>query len=293
MPTGLNTTGTLTQALDSVTDAGRVIRPFANVMGKYVDMRRLESNTGLKFDEVALSQLTASNITETSDLEQNPQQLVSSLFQIEPILIGMSVFKSDLLDMRISKKVAAEIGQLTEMALAHKKDVDQVAAAQTASTDLGTAGNPMSASLVSAAVSRIRGNSTEHWDGPVAVVMRTFQLKDIQDEGVAGFGTYPVSGGVTEEFMRRGFAGTLFGADIVTDDNISVDSADDAIAFAFASGTGGAIVHVEGMSAKRSVVRKENIGAGGEYLYAVDQYGLGVRQQAQLFAITADSSVPA
>ena len=292
MPSGYNTTATMADSIDDINDSARVYREYANVMGKLVDMTRLPEHSGLKWDEIALSKLTASDITELTDLEQNPQQFVDTRFSVQPTLIGMSVFKTDLMEMRINAKVAAQLGVLTENAMARKKDIDHILAAQTATTDLGTAGNPMSSSLVSAAVSRIRGNATEPWDGPVATVMRTFQLKDIQDEGVAGFGTYPTSPGMTETFMRKGFEGTLFGASVYTDDNITVDGSDDAIAFAFAAGTGGALVHVEGASARRKVVRKENIGGGAEILYVTDQYGIGVRQQAWIYAITADSSSP-
>ena len=293
MPSGYNTTATLADSLDDIKDKARAVREYANVMGKLVDMTRLPSNTGLKFDEIALSKLTASNITELTDLEQNPQQIVDTLFQVQPTQVGMSVFRTDLMLMRISSKVAAQIGVLTENAMARKKDIDLIAAAQTATTDLGTANNAMNSALVSAAVSRIKGNTTEPWDGSVAVVMKTFHAKDIQDEGVAGWGTYPTTGGsMTESFMRKGFEGPLFGASVYTDDNISVDGSDDSIAVAFASGVGGALVCVEGESARRVVVRKENIGTGAEILYCTDSYGTGVRQQAWIYAITADASSP-
>lgn len=292
MPSGYNTTSTLADSLDDIKDSARAVREYANVMGKLVDMNRLPNNTGLKWDEVALSRLTASNIDQLTDLELNPQQIVDTLFSVQPTEVGMSIFKTDLVDMRINSKVAGQIGVLTENAMARKKDLDLIAAAQTATTDLGTANNPMSSSLVSAAVARIKGNATEPWDGSIATVMTSFQLKDIQDEGVAGFGTYPTSPGMTETFMRKGYEGPLFGSSVYSDDNIAVDGSGDAIAVVFASGSGGALAHVEGMEARRKVVRKENIGVGAEILYATDQYGTGVRQQAWIYAITADSSSP-
>ena len=293
MATGPNTVGTFSDSLDDVRSSARTIKEFANIMGRLVDTTRLEANIGLDWKEVLLNKLSASNITELTDLEENPQQIVDSLFTIRPTLVGMSVFTTDLVKLRITKKVAEKLGVLMEQAMARKVDVDIIAAAQGATTDLGTANNPMSSDLVSAAVSIIRGNTTEPWDGAVATVMKTFQLKDIQDEGVSGFGTYPVSGGVTEAWLRKGFKGDLFDSAVYTDDNISVDSSDDAVAFVFASGPGSAIVHVTGQESRYVTERKEGIGSGAEIMYATNQYGLGIRQQAWIRAITADASTPA
>ena len=292
MPTGWNTTNTFSDSMDDIRDSARTVREFANVMGRLVDMERLESNTGLNWKEIALSKLTAQNIQETTDLEENPQEIVDSLFTVELTQVGMSVFMTDLAKVRITTKVASKLGVLTENAMARKKDIDYIAIAQSATTDLGTAGNPMSSDLISAAVANVKGNTTEPWDGVIHAVMKTFQLKDLQDEGVAGLGTYPIPQGLTEQFMRKGFSGTLFGANIHTDDNISVDSSDDAIAFVFGGGAGGAIVAVEGVEARRVTERKEGIGGGAEIMYCTDQYGTGVRQQAWMRAITADSAAP-
>ena len=294
MATAPNTVGTFADSLDDIRDAARTIREFANVMGRLVDTTRLENNTGTSWKEVVLQKLTASNIDELTDLEQNPQAIIDSLFAVAPTLVGMSLFMTDRAKVRINAKVAAKIGVLTENAMARKVDIDLLAIGQSATTDQGAASSPMSSDIVSAAVANIRGNSTEPWDdGPIAVVLKTFQIKDIQDEGVAGWGTYPTTGGsITESFLRKGFEGDLFGASIYRDDNISVDSADDAIGIAFASGAGGAIVNVTGMEARRVTDRKENIGGGAEIMYNTDEYGTGIRQQAWIRAITTDASAP-
>lgn len=295
MATGPNTTGTFNDSLDDIRSAARTAREFANVMARLVDTTRLEDNTGLSWKEVLLAKLYATNIDELTDLEQSPQEILDSLFTVTPTMVGMSVFMSDRAKVRINAKVAAKIGVLTENAMARKADIDMISAAQGATSDLGAAGNPMASDLISAAVSNIQGNTTEPWDGPIAVVMRTFQLKDIQDEGVGGFGTFPTSGAdtITEQFLRKGFSGELYGASINRDDNITVDSADDAIAFAFASGPGGAIVNITGVESRRKTDRKEGIGGGAEIMYATDEYGLGIRLQSWIRAITADSSAPA
>ncbi len=294
MPTGQNTTGTFNDSLDDIRAAARTVREYANVMGGLVDVTRLENNTGLNWKEVVLSKLYASSIEELTDLEQSPQEIIDALFTIAPTMVGMSMFMTDRAKVRINSKVAAKIGVLTENAMARKVDIDLIAIGQAASTDLGSAGNPMASDLISAAVANLRGNTTEPWDGPIATVMKTFQLKDIQDEGVGGFGTYPTAGAdtLTEQFLRKGFKGELYDSEIRTDDNMSVDSSDDAIAFVFGSGPGGAIVEVTGMESRRKSERKENIGGGAEIMYATDEYGTGIRQQAWMRAITSDSSAP-
>lgn len=292
MPSGWNTVNTFSDSLDDIKDSARTTREFANVMGRIVDMERLENHAGLNWDEVTLAKLSASNIDETTDLDENPQEIVDSLFTVTPTLVGMSVFMTDLARIRINAKVAAQLGVLTENAMARKKDIDLLAIGQSATTDLGTAGNPMASDIISAGVARIGSNSTEPWDGPVAAVLKGFHIKDLQDEGVAGFGTYPVPQGLTEQFYRKGFQGDVSGASVYKDDNISTDSADDAIAFVFGSGPGGAIVHVEGMEARRVTKREEGIGAGAEILYCTDQYGTGIRQQVWIYAMTADAASP-
>lgn len=293
MATGPNTTNTFTDSMDDIRAAARTIREYDTVMGRLVDTTRLEENTGMNWREAVLQKLSAQGIDELTDLEQNPQEILDSLFSIAPTLVGMSVFMTDRAKVRISKVVAAKLGVLTENAMLRKADVDMIAAGQAATTDLGTAGNPFTSDLISAATAIVKGNTTEPWDGPVATVARTFQIKDLQDEGVSGYGTYPTTGGsITESFLRDGYSGPLYGSSIEADDNMSVDTSDDAIAFAFARGNGGAIVRVTGMAARRVTVRKENIGGGAEIMYATDEYGLGIRQQAWIRAITADSSTP-
>ena len=294
MPSGPNTVGSLADSMDDVRSSARTIREYANIMGRLVDTTRLEVGNGTDWKEVTLNKLTASGIEELTDLEQNPQQIVDSLFTIRPTLVGMSVFMTDLAKIRISAVVAAKLGVLTENAMARKSDVDIIAAAQAATTDLGTANNPMASDLISAGSAIIKGNTTEPWDGPIAVVMKSFQLKDIQDEGVAGFGTYPVpSDSLTADWLKHCYSGPLYKSDVYSDDNISVDGSDDSIAFIFASGANGAIVQVTGQEARRVTERKEGIGGGAEIMYNTDQYGLGIRQQAWIRAITADSSTPA
>jgi hypothetical protein len=289
MPSGVTDSGVLADSLPTVIDSARTVRPFAGVMPRLVDVNRLEEGTGLDWNEIALSQLAAQDINEDTELK-NHQQLVDTLFSITPSQVGLSIKFTDRAKRRISKKVMAQTGVLGQQAMNTKKDVNLLAVGAAATTDLGTASNPMVSTLVSAGVARIMGNTTEPGDEmPKYLVATSFHIKDLQDEIVSGLGTYPVPAGLTEETYRRGFAGSLFNAESYRDDNISVDSGDDAIAIVF--GKMG-IVHVEGYSPRATTVRDEFYGGGTDILVMYDEYATGIRQQAWVYAITADSASP-
>jgi hypothetical protein len=293
LPTGITTTGVLADSLDDIRSSARVIREYGPVMARLVDTTRLKDGIGLDWKEVFLNKITAMNIDELTDLEQSPQEIVDGVFSIRPTAVGLSMFVTDRTKRRINPLVAAKMGVLAENAMSRKKDIDLIAIAQTFTVDLGTAGQPMESGFVSAAVSRIANNTTEPWDGPTATVLHGFQKKDIQDEIVAGIGTYTVPVGLSQDVFLKGFSGgTLYDSSLWVDGNIPVDASDDAIGFTFASGANGAIVHVEGMESRMITERKENIGTGAEIMYATDEYGTGIRQNAWGFTYTTDATAP-
>ena len=289
MPSGVTTTNTLSDSLPTVLQSARVIREFAGVMPRLVDRKRVGTGEGLNFNEIALSQLTAQNITETTKLE-NHQQLVDTLFSLQPSQVGLSIKITDRSKRKIAQNVAGLIGTLGQRAMQTKKDKNLLAIGASATTDLGTAGNPMTLGLVSAASSRITGNTTEPGvDMPKYFVGKSFHMKDLYDEITAGIGTYPIPAGLTEQTFRSGFKGSIMDVEAYVDDNITVDSSDDAIAMIF--GRDG-IVHVEGMSPTAYTDRDNSYGGGAEVMYMYDEYGTGIRQQVWIYAATADVTAP-
>lgn len=288
MPTGVTNTGALADSLPTVIQSARIVREFAGVMPRLVDRRTLGTGEGLNWNEIALSQLTAQDITENTKLE-NHQQLVDTLFSVTPAQVGLSIKVTDRMKKKISQNVAALIGSLGQKAMNTKKDKNLLAIGSTATTDLGAAGNPMTIGLISAASSRITGNTTEHGnDMPKYFVGKSFHMKDIYDEIIAGIGTYPIPSGLTADVFRNGFQGSIFNVEAYIDDNITVDASDDAIAMVFGKD---AIVHVEVGSAAYTD-RDNAYGGGAEVMYMYDEYATGVRQQAWLYAITADVTAP-
>lgn len=288
MAIGVTNTGALADSLPTVIQSARIVREFAGVMPRLVDRRTLGTGEGLNWNEIALSQLTAQDITENTKLE-NHQQLVDTLFSVTPAQVGLSIKVTDRMKKKISQNVAALIGSLGQKAMNTKKDKNLLAIGSTATTDLGTAGNPMTIGLISAASSRITGNTTEHGnDMPKYFVGKSFHMKDIYDEIIAGIGTYPIPSGLTADVFRNGFQGSIFNVEAYIDDNITVDASDDAIAMVFGKD---AIVHVEVGSAAYTD-RDNAYGGGAEVMYMYDEYATGVRQQAWLYAITADVTAP-
>ena len=269
--------------------SARVVREFLAVMTRLVDRKRLPNGQGRTWNEIALNNLTAQGVSETTDLRDNPQEIIDALFSITPTMAGLSIKLTRKAKRVISPNVAAETGVLGARAVARKVDVDLLAAGGSFTTDLGTAGNPLTYGLVSAASARVTGNLTEPYDGPKYLVAKTAQIKDLQDEIVSGLGTYPIPAGITEETYRRGFSGTIAMCEAYNDDNMSVDASDDAVAFVF--GREG-LVHVETEMPSSYTEFLPGFGGGTDLLYYYDEYGNGIRQQVWGYTITADAAQP-
>lgn len=293
-PGGYSTTGVLADSLDDVRSSARVQREFDPVMVQVVDTTKLAENIGTAWQEILINRMTAFNIDELTDLSQSPQEIVDSKFSISPVQMGISVIVTSRAKARINKLVVAKLGVGIERAMSRKKDKDLLAVAASASTNLGTAGNPMESGFVAAAAARIAGNTTEPWSGPQVTVLHPFQTKDIQDELTAGIGTYTVPVGKSADAWNAGFDGpTLYGTDLRNDGNIPINTSDDATGFTFAKGAEGAIVHVTGMSAEYRTKMLDTVGhRGAELMWATDEYGNGIRQQAWLYAYTTDATAP-
>lgn len=289
MATGITGTSALNDSLEFIVDNARVIRPYAAVMPKLVERHTLADNKGLSFDEVSLSQLTATNVTENTVMD-NPQELVDTLFSVTPIMTGIHTVMTRRVQRRMTTVVKAKIGVLAQQAMETKKDKDLLIVLDGATTSLGGAGSTFSAGLVSAAVSRILGNSTEGAEGEIFTVVHPFQLKDVQDDIVAGIGTYTIPAGLTEETFRRGFRGSLFNSNVFTDGNITVDASDDAKGGTFARM---AMVLVEGFSPTAYTEFMPAKGGGADALWMYDEYALGERSAGNwLYELYSDATAP-
>ncbi|MDA1096903.1 MAG: hypothetical protein O3B84_06585, partial [Chloroflexi bacterium] len=185
------TTGSLADSLPTVVDAARLVREFEGVMVRLVDRKDKAKNHGTTWNEVDIAAISAASVTELT-INENFQQITDTIRSIEPTLVQVVVMMTDRMKRRVDSKVAASLGQLSQNAMQRKKDIDLLAQGQAATTDLGSAGNPMAAGQISAAVSRICGNASEPAVSAVSTVLHNFGIADIQNELKGGVGTYPI-----------------------------------------------------------------------------------------------------
>ena len=289
MASGVTTTGSLADSLPTIIDSARIVREYEGVMMGRVDSTTLREGTGLQFDEISLAQLSAQGVNEDTVLN-NPQQLSDTLFSIRPTMIGIQTVITDRVRRRISGNVAAKIGSLAQNAMQRKKDEDLLTVLDGATTSLGGAGSTLTSGIISAAVSRIKGNTTEAAVTDISTVLHPFQVKDLQDELTASIGTYELTGGETKEIFRQGYKGPVSGSMVYEDGNMTIDGSDDAKGGVFARE---AIVFVQGASPKAEPDRWPYYGGGADVLYMYDEYGIGERSAGNwLYEVYTDALAP-
>jgi len=290
---GETTTGSLRQALPSIIAQARIVREYEGTFMRTCEVIKQESGTGLDWQEYALNQLQASDITETTRNE-NYQQLSGSLLTLEPDLTQILVKITDRTYRKIADVVESKMGELAMNAMTRRKDEDYLSLfsgfATTASP--GT-GNPISFGHISAAVSNCQGNTTEPSIGVISTVLHGFQKKDVVDEIKAGIGTYPIPNGLTEEVFRKGYQGTIDGSNVFVDGNITVDSTPDANGATHAQE---GVIFVVGMEIKKEVDRDPYYGGGADVIILTDEHGVVERTSAgtQVFAYRhlSDATAP-
>jgi len=258
-------------------------------MPQLCDKVTLGEGVGLSWNEVSYAALSAQAITETTILE-NPQQATDTLFTITPTVIGVETFITDRVRARIIKAGYAKLGQLAQNAIQRKKDEDGLVALDGATTSLCGAGTTLTSGHIASAAVRITSNTTEPGNPPIYCVLHGYQIKDIADEIIASVGTYPVTDGLTARVFSEGFKGSINGAQIFEDGNITIDSSDDAKGGVFAKE---ALVLVQGRAPRAVTVRRENIGGGGDSIYHYDEYAYGERSSGNwMYEICSDATAP-
>ena len=273
MAVGNTTTGSLADSLQLIIDSARLTREFEGVFMRTTETHTLEENTGLSWEEITTAQLTAQAITENTVLE-NPQQYSDALFTLTPSMTGLTTIVTDRTYRRISSKTVATLGPAAQNAIQRKKDQDYLTVLDGATTSLSGAGTTLASGVISAAAKRITSNATEPGVGEIFTVLHGMQIKDIQDEIVAGVGTYTVPNGLTEETFRKGFQGSLFGTNVFEDGNIAVDSSDDAKGGVH---TREAILMIQGRAPHNESKRRPEIGGGADQMFYYDEYIFGER----------------
>lgn len=290
MATGETHTGSLTDSLPSILASARIVREYAGVNKKTCDQVSLDANTGLSWQEISLAQISAQDITETAT-NNNPQQIQDTLLSATPSMSQILIKITDRAMRRIASVVKAKIGPLAMNAMARKKDEDYVGLFSTFSTTASPgAGNPLSFGHIAAAVSNIGSNTTEPSSGNIFSVLHGFQIYDLQNEIVAGVGTYTVPEGMTAEVFRMGFRGTVAGSNVMEDGNITIDANADARG---ATHSREAVVSVSGMALKTETRRDPSFGGGADELFITDEYTFVERSAGNwAYAHLSDATAP-
>ena len=289
MASGNTTTGSLADSLPTLIAAARIVREQEGVMSQLVDVQTLGENTGLNWNEVSFDKLQAQAVTENTVLD-NPQQMSDTLFAITPTQVGIETLITDRVAARISANAFAKLGMLAQNAVQRKKDEDGITVLDGATTSFAGAGTTLTSGHISAGVSQITSNATEPGNPPIHCVLHGFQIKDLQDELVSGIGTYAIPEGLTARVFSEGFKGSISGAGIFEDGNITIDSSSDAKGGVFAKE---AIVLVQGRMPRAVPVRKEEIGGGATAIFYYDEYAYGERSSGNwLYEIYSDATAP-
>lgn len=289
MAVGNTTTGSLADSLPLIIDSARLTREQTGVFMRTTETHTLDDNSGLSWEEITVGQMTAQAITELTVLE-NPQQYTDTLFTLTPAMTGLTTIVTDRTYRRVSSKTIAAMGPAAQNAIQRKKDQDYLTVLDGATTSLGGAGATLTSGHISAAAKRITSNATEPGVGEIFTVLHGIQIKDIQDEIVAGLGTYVVPSGLTEDVFRRGFQGSLFGTNVFEDGNITVDSSDDAKGGVH---TREAVLMIQGRAPHTETKRRPEIGGGADQMFYYDEYIFGERNAGVwLYEIYSDALAP-
>lgn len=291
MATGYTTTDALADSIPSWISSARVVRLHEGVMSQLVSKPPSPAEgQGIDWSEVSIANLTAQSITETTDLDQNPQQLSDTILSITPTMAGIHVLITDRTYARISKNASKLLGGQAEKALIKKIDVDGLTVLDGATTSLCGAGITLHSGYIRAASNRITSNATEPGGEPIYGVLHGYQIKDIEDEITAGVGTYPIADGMTARVFTDGLQGRIGKVQIVEDGNITIDGEEDAKGGVFYKES---IVLIQELLPKVEAKRQPNIGGGATSMYHSTIYAYGERSAGNwLYEIYSDATAP-
>jgi hypothetical protein len=293
MVAGETTTGSLAGALPQIVADARIVKEFDGVWRRTCDIKRQTPNTGLNWTEFSLNQLERQEISETQD-NRNFQQLSGTLQEIEPTMNQIIVKITDRTHRKIASVVDSKIGVLAGNAMSRGDDEDYLALFLTfATTNSPGSGNPMSFGYVSSAKTNVTSNVTEPSMAEVFTILHGRQIKDIQDELVAGVGTYTIPVGLTAETFRKGFAGTVAGSMVFEDGNIAVDATPNANG---ATHSREGVIAAVGLDVKSETDRDLYFGGGADVISLTNEIAFAERKsgstQVWAYRHLSDATAP-
>ena len=289
MASGETTTAELNDSLNDVLGSARIVAEHIGVVKNLCDFQRLGEGMGLDWKEIDLAKLTAYTIPETQ-WENNPQQISDTPRTITPYMVSIQTIITDRVYRTIDKKTLAKMTALNQNAVERKIDLDGITVFD-GGTSIAGAGVVLTSGHCSAAVAQIQGNATEKGPDPISIVMHGYQVRALQNELLAGVGTYPIPEGATAEVFRKGYSLPIAGATVFVDGNITIDSSDDAKGGCFSKM---GIIYVQGKGPWVEVDRLANFGGGASRTHHRVEYAYGTRPTAALWVkeLYSDASTP-
>ena len=273
MPSGDTYVSSLADSQELIIDSARIRREYTVIMPGLAEKHDLPDNTGLSWEEVELNRFDAQTITDTTILE-NAQSFADTVRAYTPTQTGITTIMHWKVNQRLPKVVLAQMGSQMMDAIDRKKDRDGFTTLDGATASQPGAGSTFTSGVVSAHVANITGNTTEGATGVINTVLHPFQYKDIQDEMVAGIGTYPIPQGMTAETFARGAKGPVFDSMVYTAGNLPIDSADDAKGGTFAKM---GLLYINGRGLVKKNKELPERGGGSEQMWIYDEYTFGER----------------
>ena len=276
MATGTTRAGNLADSLPTVIQSARLFEEYEFIVPKTVDRTDLPRGQGNTWNEIRLEQIVAMGITENT-VNENPQLFQDTLFSVTPTMVQVFTRITDKTMRRISGNVASMLGKGAQIAMNRKLDQDGISQFANFSVELAGTGVTLNHGHISASVANIQGNATESGvgAGPIHAVLHPFGIKDLQDEVESGIGTYILNSGVTQDFFRNGFSGSVAGANVWADGNIVIDATPDARGACYAQR---AIVLVRELEMKTETRRRPDVGGGADELFITSGYAFGERR---------------
>ena len=293
MASGETISGSLSDALPSIVADCRIVKEFDGSWRRTCDIKKQTPNTGLNWTEFSLNQLTRQDITETTD-NRNFQQLSGSLQSIEPTMNQIIIKVTDRTYRKIASVVENKVGGLAGNAMSRGDDEDYLALFSTFATTCSPgSATPLSFGHIAAAKNNASSNVTEPSMAECYSVLHGFQIKDIQDEVLAGVGTYTVPTGMTEEVFRKGFSGTVAGSNVFEDGNITVDATPNANG---ATHTKEGVIAAVGLEVKTETDRDIYFGGGADVISLTNEIAFAERKsgttQVWCYRHQSDATAP-
>tara|TARA_Y100000310_G_scaffold336187_1_gene420072 strand:+ start:4284 stop:5066 length:783 start_codon:yes stop_codon:yes gene_type:complete len=233
--------------------------------------------------------VTAYGATEGVAVAQ-AQQLTDAAVSVSATEVVVEVVLTRKMVRTVPSDMFRHAGKIMANAMMKKKDSDLLGQLDGFSLSLVGAGNAMLLGALHVSASRLNANS-EPPDGPFFAVLHQYHWHDIADDILTlssnALGATPMPEGPSAEILRNYRMARLANMDVFFDNNISIDSSDDAISGVFDRES--TILYDWQEPETR---RGEDMGMRGERLMVIADYGVTEYVDGWGVEIKADATAP-